>query len=81
MVSIKKESNTYTNRKVITSTKESNHGIGLGHNKDLFPNRSDMSDEARTYEIGARRGRQSGRRGAAARKARFSWKRNWWVTF
>jgi hypothetical protein len=24
--------------KVITSTKESNHGIRLGHNKDLFPN-------------------------------------------
>jgi hypothetical protein len=33
-----KESNAYTNRKVITPTKESNHRIGLGHNKDLFPN-------------------------------------------
>jgi hypothetical protein len=34
----KKESNAYTNRKVINYTKESNHRIRLGHNKDLFPN-------------------------------------------
>jgi hypothetical protein len=34
----KKENNAYTNMKVITSTKESNHEIKLRHNKDLFPN-------------------------------------------
>jgi hypothetical protein len=33
-----KKSNNYTNRKVITLTKESNHEIGLRHNNDLFPN-------------------------------------------
>jgi hypothetical protein len=33
-----KESNVYTNRKVITPTKKSNHGIRLRHNKDLFSN-------------------------------------------
>jgi hypothetical protein len=34
----KKESNAYINRKVITSTKKSNHRIGLKHSNDLFPN-------------------------------------------
>jgi hypothetical protein len=34
----KQESNAYINRKVITSTKKSNYRIGLGHNKNLFPN-------------------------------------------
>jgi hypothetical protein len=38
MLPMKKESNAYTNRKVITSTQESNHEIGLEHNKNLFPN-------------------------------------------
>jgi hypothetical protein len=33
-----KKNNTYTNRKVITFTKKSNHIIRLGHNKDLLPN-------------------------------------------
>jgi hypothetical protein len=34
----KKVMTTQTNRKVITSTKESNHEIELWHNKDLFSN-------------------------------------------
>jgi hypothetical protein len=38
MLPTKRKNNIYTNRKVITSTKESNHKIKLGHNKDLFPN-------------------------------------------
>jgi hypothetical protein len=38
MLSTKKKSNAYTNKKVITFTKESNYIIGLRHNKGLFSN-------------------------------------------